>query len=57
MRDNFYDIARLVRKQNAPTPVGKLLVVCDYFDHGNGEFFTVDSYSGIDYKDLSLIHI
>ena len=52
MRDNFYDIARLVRKQNAPTPVGKLLVVCDYFDHGNGEFFTVDSYSGIDYKDI-----
>ena len=52
MRDNFYDIARLVRKQNAPTPVGKLLVVCDYFDHGNGEFLTVDSYTGIDYDEI-----
>ena len=52
MRDNFYDIARIVRKQNAPTPVGKLLIVCDYFDHGNGEFFTVDSYSGIEYEDI-----
>ena len=52
MRDNFYDIARIVRKQNAPQAIGKLLIVCDYFDHGNGEFFTVDSYSGIDYEDI-----
>ena len=51
-RDNFYDIARIVRKGGKPTPVGRLLIVCNYFAHGTGEFFSVDSYSGIDYKDI-----
>ena len=51
-RDNFYDIARIVRKGNAVAPTGKLLVVYNYFEHGAGDFFTVDSYSGIDYKDI-----
>ena len=44
-RDNFYDIARLVRKPNATTPLGQLLVVYDFFSHGNGDAFTVDSYT------------
>ena len=51
-RDNFYDIGRLVRKANSPAPVGKLLIVFDYFTHGTGDFFTVDSYSSIPYKDI-----
>ena len=34
MRDNFYDISRLVRKGSAPIPQGRLLVVYDYMDHG-----------------------
>ncbi len=51
-RDNFYDISRLVRKGGKPTPVGKLLIVCNYFAHGTGDFFTVDSYSGVDYKEI-----
>ena len=51
-RDNYYDIAKLVRKSSAIAPVGKLLVVYDNFDHGGGDFFTVDSYSSIDYKDI-----
>ena len=51
-RDNFYDIARLVRKGGKPTPVGKLLIVCDFFAHGTGDFFSVDSYSAIDYKEI-----
>ena len=37
-RDNFYDISRIVRKGGKPTPVGKLLIVCDYFAHGTGDF-------------------
>ena len=32
--------------------MGRLLIVCNYFAHGTGEFFSVDSYSGIDYKDI-----
>ena len=51
-RDNFYDISRLVRKGGKPVPVGKLLIVCDYFAHGTGDFFSVDSYSAIDYKEI-----
>lgn len=50
-RDNFYDIARIVRKGNAVTPTGRLLVVYNYFEHGAGDFFTVDSYS-VDYKEI-----
>ena len=39
-RDNFYDIARIVRKGNAVTPTGRILVVYNYFEHG-GDFFTL----------------
>ena len=46
-RDNFYDIARIVRKSNAEKPLGRLLVVFDFFSHGSGDFFSVDSYSAV----------
>ena len=51
-RDNFYDIGRLVRNGSSPAPTGKLLAVFDYFTHSTGDFFTVDSYSTIPYKDI-----
>ena len=51
-RDNFYDISRIVRKPAKPIPVGRLLIVANYFSHGTGDFFTVDSYSGVDYKEI-----
>ena len=43
-RDNFYDIARIVKKQSASYPTGRVVVVYDYFEHGTGDVFTVDSY-------------
>ena len=46
-RDNFYDIARITRKQNVSTPTGRLMIVYDYFEHESGDVFTVDSYSDI----------
>ena len=46
-RDNFYDIARIVKKQNASSPTGRVVVVYDYFEHGTGDVFTVDSYIDI----------
>ena len=56
MRDNYYDIARLTRKQQEAAPLGRLLVVYDYFAHGAGDAFTVDSYSSLsgqmDYDDI-----
>ena len=56
-RNNFYDIARIERKRGAPAPTKRLLVIYDYLEHGAGDVFTVDSYSGIagrmDYVDIS----
>ena len=46
-RDNFYDIARIVKKQIASYPNGKVLVVYDYFEHTDGDVFTVDSYTDV----------
>ena len=51
-RDNYYDIARLVRKGGATAPTGRIIAICDYFNHGAGDFFNVDSYSAIDYKEI-----
>ena len=51
-RDNFYETSRLVLKNKSPAPAGDLLVVFDYFSHGSGDFFTVDSYNGVDYKNI-----
>ena len=44
-RDNFYDIARIVSKPNTGAPLGRLAIVFDFFSHGAGDFFSVDSYS------------
>ncbi len=46
-RDNIYDIGRIVRKPGVVSPSGRLLVVFDFFSHGSGEFFSVDSYSPV----------
>ena len=51
-RDNFYDVARLVRKSGKAAPTGRLLITFNFYAHGAGNFFSVDSYSGIDYKDI-----
>ena len=52
MRDNFYDIGRLVRKAGESAPTGRLLITYDYYEHGAGNFFSVDSYSGIGYGSI-----
>ena len=51
-RDNFYDIGRLKLKPGEANPTGRLLINFDYFEHGAGNFFSVDSYSGFTYKDI-----
>ena len=44
-RDSFYDLGRATRKPNAIIPVGQLMFVYDYFAHGSGDYFSVDSYT------------
>jgi hypothetical protein len=47
MRDNFYDISRIIRKPRFSVPTGRMLVVYDYMEHGSGDMMTVDSYTDI----------
>jgi hypothetical protein len=52
-RDNFYDIGRIKLKPGELTPTGRLLINFDFFTHGSGDYFDVDSYSGVvDYADI-----
>ena len=46
-RDNFYDVGRLKLKTGALTLTGQLLINFDFFTHGSGDYFDVDSYSGV----------
>ena len=55
-RDNFYDIARIVRRPGSSAPTGRLLIVHDYLEHGSGDVLTVDSYVDVanqmDFEDI-----
>ena len=52
-RDNFYDIGRLKLKSGKSLPTGRLLITFSFFSHGAGDFFDVDSYSGVvDYSAI-----
>ena len=52
-RDNFYGIGRIKLKPGQPGPVGRIHVVFDYFTHGAGDYFSVDSYTGqVGYADI-----
>ena len=39
-------------KPGQPVPTGTLRVTFDYFTHGAGDYFSVDSYSSLDYKSI-----
>ena len=42
-RDNFYDIGRIILKPGFPDP-GNITVSFKYWEHGSGDYFTVNSY-------------
>jgi len=49
----LYDHAKIILKPGYSAPKGALLVVFDYFDHGaTGGYFSVDSYTNVDYEDI-----
>jgi len=52
-RDNYYGICRVRIKNNtAYRPTGQILVKYEYFTHtGSGDFFSVDSYYGLEDAD------
>ena len=51
-RDGFYDLAKLTRKSSEPAPNNPILIVFDFFTSSGGDFFDVNSYSNIAYKDI-----
>ena len=51
-RLTFYDLGTLTLKPNQPKPTNPIRVTFDFFTHGTGDYFSVDSYSGIDYGDI-----
>jgi len=52
-RDNFYDQGRLILNPSSATPIDNIFVRFSYFSHGaTGAFFSVNSYSGIDYGSI-----
>ena len=51
-RDGYYGLASIKRKPSAPTPTTKLLVIFDYFTAGSGSFFTVNSYSDMNFENI-----
>ncbi|BAU40002.1 hypothetical protein [Ralstonia phage RSP15] len=49
-RDDYYDVGKLTSRSG---PINKTIwVKYMYFEHGNGDYFSVDSYSGIDRSDI-----
>ena len=48
-KKSFYDISYVQTSESFVDPV---TVVFEYFNHGVGDYFSVDSYESIDYKDI-----
>src|SRR6056300_821519 len=51
-RDNFYDIGKVNLKPGFSTPSGNITVTFDFYSHGSGDYFTVDSYPTADYNTI-----
>jgi len=52
-RDNFYDIGKISLKPGFSTPSGNIVVTFDFYEHGSGDYFTVDSYPTADYDTIT----
>lgn len=52
-RDNYYDIGRIIRNADSSPVSGALTITFDYYTHGGGDYFSVDSYPNADYDTIS----
>lgn len=50
-RDTYYDFSSVSVISGTP-PTGDITIEYRYFVHGGGDFFSTQSYDGIDYKDI-----
>lgn len=51
-RESVYDKGSLILHSGETVPVNPLNITYKYFQHGIGDYFTVQSYGGLDYKDI-----
>ena len=51
-RKTHYDLGTLTLKPGFPIPTGPVRVYFDHFTHSAGDYFSVNSYGDIDYKDI-----
>lgn len=49
-RETHYDLSRLTLKPSFTSPSNPVRIEYEYFDHGVGDYFVVNSYNNIDYK-------
>ena len=49
---SFYGLSKLELKPSYTVPSGPVQVTFEYFTHGTGDYFSVNSYTGIDYKKI-----
>ena len=51
-RDGYYGLGAIKRRSGAPVPQNRLLVIFDYFISTGGSFFTVNSYSDLNFENI-----
>lgn len=44
INNSIYDISKLIIKSNYATPQYDFIIVYDYYSHGSGDYFSVESY-------------
>jgi hypothetical protein len=44
-REDLYDFGEVKINKGVKTPVGRVFISFDYYEHGQGDYFTIDSYS------------
>jgi hypothetical protein len=48
----YYGLGKVRLKAGSPKPTNPIRITFDYFTHGSGDYFSVNSYTGIAYKDI-----
>ena len=53
-RDSYYGVCSIQLRPGFPAPRAPIQVTFEYFEHGTGDYFSVDSYtgSGVRYEDI-----
>lgn len=52
INQEYYGVSYVQLNAGEAAPTADIVISFEYFIHGAGDFFSVDSYSSIDYKDI-----